>query len=203
MVSGIIHLVAPTAQIMPLKAFHADGTGNLSDVLRAIYFATHNQANVLNMSFDFTSYSRELDNALSYASRNGVISVASVGNDGQQVMVYPAGLSTVIGVASTSNNDTLSSFSNYGQPPVWVGAPGEGVITVYPFGTYAAGWGTSFSTPLVAGTVALMRSVSPALTQQSAAQALTNAFYISPAVGYGRLDAYQAVAAWCHASQQC
>jgi len=203
MVSGIIHLVAPTAQIMPLKAFHADGTGNLSDVLRAIYYATQNQANVLNMSFDFSSYSRELDNALNYANRNGVIAVASVGNDGQQVTVYPAGLSSVMGVASTSNSDTLSSFSNYGQPPVWVGAPGEGIITVYPYGTYAAGWGTSFSAPFVSGTAALMRSGSPGLNQQSAAQAISNAVYISPALGYGRLDVYQAVASWCHTSQQC
>jgi subtilisin family serine protease len=203
MVSGIIHLVAPTAQIMPLKAFHADGTGNLSDVLRAIYFATHNNANILNMSFDFSTYSLELDNALNYASRNGVVSVASVGNDGQQVTVYPAGLSSVMGVASTSNNDTLSSFSNYGQPPVWVGAPGEGIVTIYPFGTYAAGWGTSFSTPFVTGTVALMRSINPGLNQQSAAQAMSNAVYISPALGYGRLDVNQAVTAWCHATGQC
>lgn len=203
MVSGIIHLVAPKAQIMPLKAFHADGTGNLSDVLRAIYFATHNGANVLNMSFDFTSYSRELDNALNHASSNGVVSVASVGNDGQQVTVYPAGLSSVMGVASTSNNDTLSSFSNYGQPPVWVGAPGEGIVTLYPYGSYAAGWGTSFSTPFVTGTVALMQSVSPGLNQQSAAQAMSNAVYISPALGYGRLDVNQAVGAWCHTAGQC
>ena len=30
MVAGIVHLVAPTAKIMPLKAFRADGTSNLS-----------------------------------------------------------------------------------------------------------------------------------------------------------------------------
>lgn len=203
MVSGIIHLVAPTAQIMPLKAFHADGTGNLSDVLRAIYYATQNQANILNMSFDFPSYSRELDNATTYATRNSVVCVASVGNDGEQVVVYPAGLSSVMGVASTTNDDTLSSFSNYGQPPVWVGAPGEGIVTTYPYGTYAAGWGTSFSAPFVSGTVALMRTWSIGLNQQSAAQAISHANYISPALGYGRLDAYQAVAAWCSASQHC
>ena len=202
MVSGIIHLVAPAAQIMPLKAFHADGTGNLSDVLRAIYYATQNHASVLNMSFDFSTYSQELDKALSYASRKGVVSVASVGNDGQQVVVYPAGLSSVIGVASTSNNDTLSSFSNYGQPPVWVGSPGEGIITIYPYGTYAAGWGTSFSAPLVTGTVALMQDLSPGgLNQQAAAHALSNAVYISPALGYGRLDVNQALRAWIRASQ--
>src|SRR5882724_4469978 len=37
MVMGIIHLVAPTAQLLPLKAFHSDGTAALSDILRAIY----------------------------------------------------------------------------------------------------------------------------------------------------------------------
>src|SRR5215813_8681073 len=203
MVSGIIHLVAPTAQIMPLKAFHADGTGNLSDVLRSIYFATQNNATVLNMSFDFSTNSHELQNAVNYANRNGVICVSSVGNDGQQVVVYPAGLNNVIGVASTTNGDALSSFSNYGQPPVWVGAPGEGIVTTYPYGTYAAGWGTSFSTPFVSGTVALMQSLSLGLNQQSAAQAISNAVYISPALGNGRLDAYQAVTAWCRASGQC
>lgn len=203
MVSGIIHLVAPAARIMPLKAFHADGTGNLSDILRAIYYATQNHAIVLNMSFDFLSYSRELDNAITYATRSKVVCVASVGNDGQQTTVYPAGLSDVMGVASTTNNDTLSSFSNYGQPPVWVGAPGEGIVTTYPYGTYAAGWGTSFSAPFVSGTVALMQSWGGGPNQQSAAAAISHANYISPALGYGRLNAYQAVAAWCSASQQC
>lgn len=203
MVAGVIHLVAPTAQILPLKSFQADGTGNLSDVLRAIYYATQNGANILNMSFDFTSYSRELDAAIDYATRKGAVCVASAGNDGQQEIVYPAGLSDVIGVASTTNNDTLSSFSNYGQPPVWVGAPGEGIVTTYPYGTYAAGWGTSFSAPFVSGTVALLRGVSSGLNQQSAAAAISNAVYISPALGYGRLDVYQAAKAWCRALQQC
>jgi subtilase family protein len=197
MVAGVIHLVAPTAQIMPLKAFRADGTGYLSNALRAIYYAAQNNANVLNMSFAFSTYSQELSKATTYATNRGAVCVASVGNNGQPVMVYPAGLSDVVGIASTTNNDTLSSFSNYGQPPVWVGAPGEGVITTYPFGTYAAAWGTSFSTAWVSGTVALMRSINTSLNQQSAAQALTHAKTLSgSAVGYGRLDVYQAVNAW-------
>lgn len=203
MTAGIVHLVAPRAQLLPLKSFHADGTGNLSDVLRAIYYAVQNGADVLSMSFDFASYSRELDSALNYANSRGVVSVASVGNDGQAEVVYPAALSTVMGVASTSNNDALSSFSNYGQPPVWVGAPGEGIITTYPYGTYAAGWGTSFSAPFVSGTAALLRGISPSLNQQSASQAISHAVYISPALGYGRLDINQATMAWCTTSGQC
>jgi subtilisin family serine protease len=202
MVSGIIHLVAPTAQIMPLKAFHADGSGYLADVLKAIYYARQHGANILSMSFDFTTYSRELAHAITDSVNHGLICVASVGNDGQAITVYPAGLSNVIGVASTANDDTLSSFSNFGQPPVWLGAPGEGIITTYPYGTYAAGWGTSFSTPFVSGTVALLRGVSTTLNQTSAAQAVANAVYISPALGNGRLDISQAIA-WCVTSGSC
>src|SRR3989449_787478 len=127
MVAGIIHLVAPTAQIMPLKAFGADGSGYLSDVLRAIYFAAQNGANVINMSFSLATYSQEMVSAIKFAARHQVICVASAGNDGKDEYVYPAALGNVMGVASTTNNDTLSSFSNYGDDVVWVAAPADGI----------------------------------------------------------------------------
>src|SRR5712664_4431481 len=120
MVMGVIHLVAPKAQLMPLKAFSSDGTGFLSDILRGIYYAVQNGANVINMSFDTKTNSTELKNALDYANQLNVIWVASAGNDGSPAppnFVYPAALrSDVMGVASTSDLDTRSTFSNYGAP---------------------------------------------------------------------------------------
>ncbi|OLE86131.1 MAG: hypothetical protein AUG07_03075 [Acidobacteria bacterium 13_1_20CM_2_60_10] len=203
MVSGIIHLVAPTAQIMPLKAFAADGSGYTSDVLRAIYYAVQNGANILSMSFSFPTYSQEMMRAARFANRKGVIAVASAGNDGSANWVYPAGyVNLVMGIASTANDDTRSSFSNYGEDYIWVAAPGEGIITTYPFGTYAAGWGTSFSAPFVAAGAALLRSVQPNLNEQMAAQALSHAKWISPDLGNGRVDLFQAVTA-CRASGTC
>jgi len=123
MTAGIVHLVAPQAKIMPLKAFTANGTGYDSDILRAIYYAVGHGANVMNMSFDYTSYSAELATAIKYANSHGVISVASAGNSGESTMVYPGGLPGVIDVASTSNTDVQSTFTNYGAPPVWMAAP--------------------------------------------------------------------------------
>jgi subtilisin family serine protease len=197
MTAGVVHLVAPQAKIMPLKAFNADGSGYASDVLRAIYYGVKNGARVLNMSFDFTSYSPELKNAVDYATRNGAICVASAGNDGQQLSVYPAALPNVIDVASTTNQDTPSSFTNYGAPPVWLGTPGEAIMTTYPWGTYAAGWGTSFSAPFVSGTVALMVGTNPSMTQSQAANALTYVQPISaPTINNRRLDTYKAVQSW-------
>jgi len=190
MVAGVIHLVAPTAQILPLKAFHSDGTGNLSDIIRAIYYAVQNDANVINMSFDLSQNSTELVNAINYASSQNLILVASSGNDGRQEIVYPAGLRNVMGVASTNNQDQRSSFSNYGNQVVWVAAPGEAIVTTYPFATYAAGWGTSFSSPMVAGTASLLLNLQPQENQAQAAWAISHAKWISFNMGNGRLDVY-------------
>ena len=193
MVAGVIHLVAPTAQILPLKAFHADGTGNLSDILRAIYYAVGNNANVINMSFDLSQNSTELSNAIAYANNNGVVMSASSGNDGQMEVVYPAGIKPIMGVASTSNSDQRSTFSNYGNQVVFVAAPGEAIVTTYPFGLYAAGWGTSFSSPFVAGAADLILSEQPNATPAAAAWGLSHGKYVGPNMGYGRLDVYDSL----------
>jgi subtilisin family serine protease len=196
MTAGIVHLVAPQAKIMPLKAFTASGSGYESDILRAIYYAVQNGAKVMSMSWDFTTYSGELATAVKYAQSEGMIAVASAGNDGKDEYVYPGALPGVINVASTSDQDVQSTFTNYGAPPVSMAAPGEGIMTFYPWGTYAAGWGTSFSTPFVAGTAALMLGQNGYCTSSNVAPGLAHADVIfNPQLGWGRLDSYSAGAA--------
>ena len=196
MTAGVIHLVAPSAKIMPLKAFGADGSGYVSDVIRAIYYAQKNGATVINMSFSFQAYSPELKNAVNFATSRGVVCVASAGNDGSSALVYPAALSNVMGVASTTNFDVLSNFSNYGSGDVFVGAPGEGIVTTYPYGTYAAVWGTSFSAPFVSGTAALLDGVSSSSNESTSESSISNAKNLGPTLNHGRLDMYQAMQAW-------
>ena len=195
MVMGVIHLVAPTAKLLPLKSFSANGNGSLSNILAAIYYAVQNHASVINMSFDLTASSTELSNAINYANKNNVILAASSGNDGKQEIVYPAGLQNVMGVASTNNQDQRSTFSNYGNQIVWVAAPGEGVITTYPFATYAAGWGTSFSSPMVAGTASLLVNMQ-STSENQASWAIAHAKWIGLNMGNGRLDVYGSLSAF-------
>jgi subtilisin family serine protease len=76
-----------------------------------------------------------------------------------------------------------------------VAAPGEAIITTYPFSTYAAGWGTSFSAPFVSGAAALMRSLRPDINESSAASALAHAQFVGPDMGNGRLDLVMALSA--------
>jgi subtilase family protein len=193
MVAGVVHLAAPTAKIMPLKAFAADGTGYTSDVLRAIYYASLKGAKVLNMSFSRPTSSAELKRAIDNAVGKGLIAVASAGNDGSSAAVYPAAYDNVIGVASTSNADVRSSFSNYGSTNVWVAAPGEAIITTYPWGSFAAAWGTSFAAPYVAGEAALLAGMQGGVSNSQAASLVTRAKRLTTDLNYGRVDFYQAV----------
>jgi len=191
MVAGLVHLVAPTAKIMPLKAFRGDGTAQLSDILRAIYYAADNGARVINMSFTLLAPSIEMQKAITYANDAGAIMVASTGNTGKGVVGNPAAMQKVMGVASTTNADLRSTFSSYG-PGTFVAAPGEQVITLYPGNNYAVASGTSFSSPMVAGTAALTVQAFPATQFSNTSQAVSQAKPVAN-LGNGRLDIYQAV----------
>lgn len=156
MIAGLVRLTAPGAQIMPIRAFDGDGTASVFDIVKGIYFATLAGADVINMSFSVDEHSEILAHAVNFAKLLGVVCVSSTGNEGTANLTYPAALGNVIGVASTDNQDQLSAFSNYGLGLATVAAPGEGVITLFPGGLYAAAWGTSFSAAFVSGTVALL-----------------------------------------------
>ncbi len=189
MVAGLIHLVSPGARIMPLKAFHADGSASIYDVARAIRYAVDNGANVISMSFAYPTSSLVLQAAIAYATGNGVICVASAGNAGTETTMYPAGYRHMIGVGSVNFSDVISPFSNSGNS-VDTSAPGEALITLFPGGNYAAVWGTSFSSALVAGAAGLMEGVRPNLDFCDVMSALNAGVRLDPAmeIGRARLD---------------
>jgi subtilisin family serine protease len=201
MTSGVVHLVAPHARILPLKAFSSSGTGYLSNIIAALYYAVQHNANVVNMSFDISTPSPALSQAVSHAYHANVVLVAAAGNESTSARVYPAALNGyVMGIASTTDWDARSSFSNYGSADVWIAAPGEYVISTFPGGGYAAASGTSFSSPLAAGTAALLLNAKTGLNQSQAASALSHGRLLTPDLNHGRLDAYQAISAWVNSS---
>jgi subtilisin family serine protease len=193
MVAGLVHLTAPTATILPLKAFSADGMSTIANVVRAIYYAVDNGARVINMSFSVVDSSPELMKAINYATSHRVTCVASSGNTGVETVVYPAAYRNVIAVASTSNLDQRSGFSNYGDADVTVAAPGESLTTTFPGGHYASASGTSFSAALVSGAVSLMLQGTSSLTPRDALENLTHGVRVTPRLGYGRLDLIRAL----------
>src|ERR1700745_3128215 len=142
------------------------------------------------MSFSVQQSSPALQAAIQYALGKNVTLIAASGNDGLKTLVFPASYNGVEGVGSTSNTDVRSTFSNYGSGVTMFAAPGEGVITTFPGGGYAAAWGTSFSTPMVAGAVSLVIQARPTAKPGDVTNALSKARQINDMGGYGRIDLY-------------
>ena len=193
MVAGLIHLVAPRASIMPLRAFGAEGNATVSQIVNAILYAVAHHADVINMSFSMTLDSPAVSDALRQAANAGIICVASAGNNGAATQSYPASYSTVTGVAGTNNFLSRSTWSNYGTPLVSLAAPDEGIITTYPAQHYAQVSGTSFSAPMVSGGAALLVELNSRMNQLKADSVLaSSAHHLDPSLGAGELDLLRA-----------
>lgn len=89
-------------------------------------------AKVINMSLGGSTKSRTEENALKSAHKNGVLSVAAAGNDGNTRMSYPASYPIVISVAAVDSNKQRASFSQYNRE-VDLSAPGVAVNSTVPW----------------------------------------------------------------------
>lgn len=105
------------ARIMAVKFLGAGGSGTTSDAVKSFYYAVANGADVCSNSWGGGPYSETLEEALDYAASQGVILVASAGNDYSSYPKYPADYGPMIAVAATDSNDNKPAFSNYGS---WV-----------------------------------------------------------------------------------
>lgn len=101
--SGIV-AVASGLEILPVKVLDADNLGTELALAEGIRYAVDHGARVINMSLAFPpGYvpSRFLQDAVDYASANGVVMIAAVGNDGARQISYPAAFRDVIAVGAT------------------------------------------------------------------------------------------------------
>ncbi|MET0648220.1 MAG: S8 family serine peptidase, partial [Pyrinomonadaceae bacterium] len=165
------------ASLMSLRVLNSGGTGDVADAVEAIDYAAEAGAQVVNCSWGTDAESLILRDAIERAGRRGVVVVASAGNGTRDLDTqpyYPASfdLPNVISVASSDQFDNLAQFSNWGAARVTVAAPGTDILTTKMGGDYRLVSGTSFSTPLVAGVVGLVKTQRPWLPAANARQAV-------------------------------
>lgn len=179
-------------RILPVKVLNGNGRGTHSNIAAGIIWATDRGADVINLSIAGLGSTTALERSIAYAVRKGVIVVAAAGNSGSSRRTYPAAYPGVISVAATNESDRLYGWSNRG-PWVTLAAPGCAYS-----GRPNARWGwlcgTSLSTPMVAGTLGLMKSLAPRLGRSRlTALVASNTQRVRARLSRGRLDAARAI----------
>ncbi len=155
--------VAPGVEIMPLRAGNSLGFLQEDDVAAAVIYAVLNGARVINMSFGDTVVAPILHDVIQYAVSQGVVMIASAGNDGAEQLHYPAAWPEVISVGAVTVDDYRWPLSNHGLSLDLV-APGDNIMAAIPGGEYGAFSGTSLAAPFISAAVAMLLEVSPLLS---------------------------------------
>ena len=180
--------------------YTASGDSYLYHTDNALLYAAQNFSKVINCSFGSTTFSQYTQTVVNMAFANGKVICASAGNDGLNEISYPAGYNNVVSVAATNSSDQKAYFSNYNST-VDICAPGQGIYSTLWPNTYASWDGTSMSSPIVSGTVALIWSKAPNFTPTQVVTKLKTGVddisAINPGytglLGTGRVNAYKCV----------
>jgi len=200
--------VAPMATVIPVKVLNQNGSGWSSVIARGITYVGDLKAGpladypvVINMSLGGPILDAIEEAAINYAIEQGVIIVASAGNNGEAGMGYPGAYAPVISVAAagwvgewigggtwwyasnvaeqTDPDDfyitDFSSREKTGQD-LDVAAPGSWIVGPYQVNSGQTSYyflgGTSMASPHVAGIVALMVQKDPTLIASEAEEIL-------------------------------
>lgn len=210
--------VAPDAGVLAGKVLAADGSGFFSDVVAAIYWAVDGPDGVAGTADDFNADAvsmslgtaqpytykgycdavmPDLTTAIKYAVDKNVVVVAAAGNSGNAGVSIPGCISYATTVGAVDKYDKVASFSGRGKALDLV-APGVNLYSAWVTG-YKTASGTSMATPVVSGTVALVKAAHPTYTPAQVQNALrTTAKDLGKAgydtsYGWGRVSATGAV----------
>lgn len=187
--------VAWEASIMPVRISQPDGYAYFSTIAQGLIWAADHGARVANISYA-ASGSLSIQDAGAYMRSLGGLVTVSAGNSGRNEAFSPS--PSLLSVSATNSGDGFASWSSYGQY-VDLSAPGVGIWSTTRGGGYGSASGTSFSSPIVAGVIALMMAANPVLTPSELEDVLLGSALDLGSegydiyFGYGRVDAAEAV----------
>lgn len=136
-----------------------EGTGNISNAIEAIKYATMMGADICNISWGTNQYSPALKEVIGESDMLFVAAAGNSGTDNNVSPVYPAsfGLDNTISVTFIDADGRLTRLSNYGETTVDTAAPGNDILSTV-VGTYVTMSGSSMAAPQVSAVAALLYS---------------------------------------------
>ena len=153
-VASIVLSVAPKAKLVIAKVLNDRGEGDPRKTAEGIRYCISKKCHIINCSIA-GPHDPDLEEAVNEAYSKGIIVVGATGNDGRNKLLYPASYLNCIGVGACDKNNKLAEFSNYN---VFMDLIAFGDKVEIPTKkNIIIDSGTSFSAPLVTGTLALLR----------------------------------------------
>lgn len=159
-VGGSTYGVAKNVNLVSVKVLDCGGSGSWAGVIEGIEWTMNDAAGkkaTANMSLGGGQVA-SVNAAVAALVTSGVPTVVAAGNDNADACDFsPASEPSAITVGSTTNNDSRSSFSNYGSC-LDIYAPGSGITSAW-IGSDSSTItisGTSMASPHVCGSVALL-----------------------------------------------
>lgn len=151
--------VAAGATVIAVRVLDRRGSGWTSDVIAGVDYVGANGTNgdVANMSLGGGA-SDALDKAVIAAATSGVKFALAAGNEGDDANNHsPARANgpNIYTISAMKQGDIMTSWSNYGNPPVDYCAPGSGITSTWKDGGYNTISGTSMAAPHAAGVLLL------------------------------------------------
>jgi len=161
-----------------------------------IIYAAENGADVINCSWGRSgTYSSFEADMIAIATSMGSVVVAAAGNNASNVPQYPASYKNVLAIAGTDASDNKYAATNYGDF-VDLAAPAVNIYNCKHGNQYGYSTGTSMSSPMAAGAVALVKTQNPDWLGIQAAEQVRVTADLLPAygsdLGRGRLNAFRA-----------
>ncbi len=155
--------VAPKADLYIAKAFDKDGYADFDAIAKSISWMIDRDVDVINMSFSADTSTRQYQQVISRAYQNGITMVCAAGNEGgtasagENTIGYPARFDQTIAVTAVDTKKRRADFSSIG-PEAEIAAAGKDIYSCYSNNSFATLSGTSMSTPVIAGAVALLQA---------------------------------------------
>lgn len=186
--------IAPECSFMPIQVTESNDLFSSSDVIDAILYAIKNEADVINISLGkyfneiVTQLSEEQqkqfaqqlgkdeedfwNELLTYAEKENSVIVFATGNQHVLVGLDPMLRSEkAIKVSAINQSLERTGFSNFGDK-VTIYAPGEKINSIVPGNQEKILDGTSMASPIVAGSIGLMKSINKSITLDQIKQLL-------------------------------
>lgn len=150
--------INPNVKLIMIDVSDDSGIKDEQQIIEGIEYAIENDVDIINMSFTTKKDHKELKAAIELAQKQGVVIVASAGNDRDGDITYPASYEGVIAVGAYAKNGDIM----YSMLEKCVYLPGENISTVkaddHNIRQYVSRSGTSMATAIYTGILSVIMS---------------------------------------------